>query len=152
MRLPFADLADIFSDALGDEDMTGVAAIHDALREVDPSTGDVGGGLAFFRLRYRTAMYAHAHLQTRIGRAQSSRNLNGATDRRFRSGKEDEDHSVTGWNMDEFSRFVSRLIFRRLPHNRIQRLHGGALIVDEKFRIPDDVDEQNMRDFHAEPG
>ena len=58
-RLPETVLRKIVGDALRDENVTRIAAIHDALRDVNPGTGDVRPVVDIFDLIDRAAVHTH---------------------------------------------------------------------------------------------
>src|SRR6266403_2893814 len=66
MRSPMAQLLQIFRDALGQENVAGIAAIHYSLRHVDPLAGYVHVPTHVNDPADRPAMNAHPQLQTRV--------------------------------------------------------------------------------------
>ena len=63
MRLPMSVLFEIFGDMFGQQDVTGVAAVHYSLRHVDSSPGDIRPLVDINNSADRTAVYAHAQPQ-----------------------------------------------------------------------------------------
>ena len=87
---------------------------------------------------------AHTDLQRRMIFKRAT-NLYGAADRRFRTGVKNQRHAVaTG----DFDQAIGRVGFLKLlsgANNLREFIHGRLLLVNGKFRIPNDVDKQNMR-------
>ena len=66
VRLPVPVLFQIFRHMLGEENVSGVTAIHHSLRHVDPGAGDIR---ALVHINYpadRTAMHTHTQLKLRV--------------------------------------------------------------------------------------
>ena len=83
--------------------MTGVAAIHDALRHVDATAGDVGAFIDIGDRANGTAMNTHSH--AKIGATfQRLADLQGTLHGSVRRCRKDQSHAVAGWNASELSR------------------------------------------------
>src|SRR5439155_20666108 len=63
IRLPVPVLGQIFRYMPGQKNMPGIAAIHDALRGIDTSTGQIGAAGNIDHSADRPAMDAHAQAQ-----------------------------------------------------------------------------------------
>src|SRR5262245_17168526 len=61
IRLPLVVLLQVFGGVLRHQDMTGVTAIHDALGDVDPRTGNVRLLVQVGDFVDRTTVDTHAH-------------------------------------------------------------------------------------------
>jgi hypothetical protein len=66
MRSPLPKLLEIFRDALGRENVPGVATIHYALRHIDAGAGDVRTIVNVHDPAHRSAMDPHPHLKLRM--------------------------------------------------------------------------------------
>ena len=66
IRLPAAVLREIIGHAFANENVTGIAAIHHPLRDVDAGAGDVFALVHIGDVMHRTAVNAHPHRQTRL--------------------------------------------------------------------------------------
>ena len=82
IALPTTLLRQIIRYTLTDQNMTGVAAIHHLLCDVDARPGNVFALVRILDLMHRTAMNSHSHRQTRLG-AQRLADLQRAFDRFF---------------------------------------------------------------------
>jgi hypothetical protein len=58
---PLPKLRQVFCDALRKQDVTGIAAIHYALCDVDPGAGNVTALVDIFHLTHRAAVNPHPH-------------------------------------------------------------------------------------------
>ena len=65
-RLPNPILGEIVRDAFRDQNMTGIAAIHHALRNIDSDTGDVRLVVYIFQLIDWSAVHTHAQANMRM--------------------------------------------------------------------------------------
>jgi len=65
MRLPAGVMLEIFGDMFGNQDVTGIPAIHYTLRNVDASSGDVRAIVYIGNEVDWTAVDAHSQLQLR---------------------------------------------------------------------------------------
>src|SRR5207248_9010155 len=84
------------------EDVPCVAAINDALRNVDAATGDVGAVIDIGDCANRTAMNTHSH--SKIGATfQRFANLQGTLHGSVRRRRKNQSHAVAGWNASELS-------------------------------------------------
>src|ERR1700758_828394 len=93
-RAPSAVLFKIFSNSPGKKNMAGVAAIHHPLRDIDSRSSNIGSIVDVRDFVDRAAVDAHAEAER--GLSQAACNLDCATCRSFRSGKENQNHSVAG--------------------------------------------------------
>src|SRR5438093_12071048 len=59
---------------------------------------------------------------------------------------EDQRHSIAGWNLDQSTRCFRIPKFLCAANNLIERIERPALLVDQKFRVANDVHEQDMSD------
>ena len=80
---------------LREEDVTGIAAIHHSLRDIDAGAGDVGLFVQISDFVDRAAVNAHPDLKLRMT-LQRLANFQRAQDRRFRTVSKNERATVTG--------------------------------------------------------
>src|SRR6266496_2004377 len=66
IRLPTAVLREIVRHAFANENVTGITAIHYALRDVDAGAGDILTLVHIRHVMHRPAVNAHPHGQTRL--------------------------------------------------------------------------------------
>ena len=84
IRPPARILFQIFGDMFGKQNVSGVAAIHDPLRDIDASAGDVCLFVKIGDFVDRAAVNSHAHLKFRMTLERLA-NFQRAQNRRFRS-------------------------------------------------------------------
>jgi hypothetical protein len=121
------------------------------LRDVDAGAGDVRAIVYIHDPADRSAMNAHAHLQFRMA-AQRLADFQRALHRCVWRRRKNESHAVAGWNADKFAggfRAPERL---GVSDNLIKVLEQLMLLVDQPFRITDDVYEQDMGNLESKIG
>src|SRR4029077_9361330 len=97
MRLPMLELFQVFGDMPGEQDVTGIAAVHHSLRSVDPGACNVRPLIHIYYAADRPAM--HPHAQTQFGMLlYRATNFEGAFHRRLRAVVENQRHSVPSWD------------------------------------------------------
>jgi len=67
--------------------------------------------------------------------------------RRFLTGVEDQRHPVAGWNFYQSTRSFGFLVLIRTADDSRQLINYCPLLVNRKFRVTNNVDEKDMRDF-----
>src|SRR5215475_11119226 len=103
---PARVLGQILSEAPGKENVASITAIQYPLRQIDSTTCHV---LTLVHVHYgidRTAVKSHSDLDRRLF-FQRPADLHRTTDRRFRTGEEDQCHSVAGRQTNQFSLCLS---------------------------------------------
>ena len=95
MRLPARIVFKVFRDMTGKKNVTGIAAIHHALRDVNSRAGNIGLLVQIADFIHRTAVNAHTHTQFRIV-FQRLRDLHGTQDRRFGAVAKNECPAISG--------------------------------------------------------
>jgi hypothetical protein len=95
--------------------VSGVSAIHDALRNVDTATSNVAVGIDVRNPIDRAGMNAHSQLNLGIV-AQSPAQLQCAANRSFGIAKENKCHAVPSWEAYKFFASLGTHKFRRLTH------------------------------------
>ena len=85
----------IIRNMFGEQDVTGIAAIHHALSHVDPTAGDVGAPANIGYFADRPAMNSHAHGNVGMG-LECLRDLERALRRFLRAITKDQRHPVAG--------------------------------------------------------
>src|SRR4026207_1568571 len=101
MRIPSQIRSQVISHAFGEKNVAGIAAVHDALREIDSGTGNVRPVVYVQHLLDRTAVDPHAQMDLWM-RLQCLSELRGTADWSFRVFEENQNHSVTGRQTEEF--------------------------------------------------
>ena len=74
-------------------------------------------------------------------------NLERAFHRRFRIGEKREHHSVARRQTNQFPGRVRAAELFGTAHHLVQLVEQIALLVNEQFRVTDDVDEKDVGDF-----
>jgi len=124
--------------------VSGIAAIHDPLRDVNSSTADIRSLIHILDRVDRAAVYAHAQANARVS-FQCFADFQRALHRFLGTLKEDQSHAIAGRNANQLTVRIASLKLRCLPHDVIELVYDLALLVDEQFGIIYYVHEQNMR-------
>ena len=102
VRLPFAVLGQVVGDALRQQDVARVGAIHYALGEIDSRSGDIAPAIHVSHFFDRPAVNPHA--KANLGMLlKLPADLPCATNRRVRSRKKGERHPVTCGQAHQFA-------------------------------------------------
>lgn len=126
--------------------MTGVAALHDSLCQIQTGTGEISPARDINNSAHRPTVDAHAQAQLRMILERAT-NLCGTTNGRLRTCVKDQRHAVARWDLNQA---ISRLGFLKLvrrANDLCQFIDGCVLLINGKRRIANDVDEQNMPDL-----
>src|SRR6266699_1813120 len=120
--------------------MSGVPAIHHSLADIDSGPGNIHLVIDINHLIDRATMNSHPQLDMSLT-AQSLTDFQRATHRLFRAAEKKQHHPVSSWQTNQFSTGF------RIPetfcsaNNSIELLHYLNLLVDQQFRVSNDVDE-----------
>ena len=126
--VPFAGMFEIFGSVLGKKNVSGITAIHHALGDVDPGTGNVPAFIDIQHAAHRAAVHTHAHLQLRMLVERTSY-LESAFDRRLGRIVKDERHSIASWQAHQFAFRFGNLEFVSLAYHLIEHFDQAALLV-----------------------
>ena len=147
LRLPLAVLLQIFRHAFGEQNVPGIAAIHDPLRHVNAGPGDVGAAADIRHFAHRTAMNPHPDRDLGV-LLERLRNLDRTLHRFLRIVAKDQRHPIPGRKPDEL--LVGRLRhLRSRQHDVGQLAHALLLLVDQELGIAHQVEEKYMPDLEA---
>ncbi len=94
-RRPLPVLPEIVRHPLRKKNVTGIAAIHHPLRQVDPRAGDVAAPAHIGHFTHRPAVHPHPHRNLRV-RLERLRDLERALRRFLRTVPKDQRHSISG--------------------------------------------------------
>ena len=111
--------------------MTGIAAIHHPLRDIDPRARYIRPVVNIPDLVDRTAVRAHSQPQTRIVFQQPA-DFQRTLHRLLRTFEKDQRHPIAGRNGNEFSPRVALAELRSFAHDLIELVHHLSLLVDEQ--------------------
>ena len=100
MLVPMAELFQVFGDVLGEQDVTGIAAIHHALGDVDAGTGNVGPTAHIYYPAYRPTVHAHTQPELRMFFYRAA-DLQRAFHWRLRRVVKNQRHSIAGRNCNQ---------------------------------------------------
>src|SRR5438105_2408482 len=120
--------------------MSGVPAIHHSLADIDSGPGDIHLVIEINHLIDRAAVNSHPQLDMRLT-AQRLTDFERATHRLFRAAEKKQHHAVPGGQTNQFSTGF------RIPetfcsaNNSIEVVHYLNLLIDQQFRVTNDVDE-----------
>jgi hypothetical protein len=87
----------ILGDVFGEENVSGIAAIHHPLRHVNPGAGETGPFVYIDNPADWAAVDSHPKLQARMFPERAA-DLHRALRRRFRTRVKYQRHAVTSWN------------------------------------------------------
>jgi hypothetical protein len=82
--------------------------------------------------------------------AERTADLHGALNRRFRTRVKCQRHPVAGWDPSQTARSFGSLKLLGRANNPIQFLNRRVLVANRKFRVANNVDEQDMGDFELD--
>jgi hypothetical protein len=105
-------LLEVFRDPPGQENVTSIAAIHQALRDVYPRAGDIGAPIYIDNAAHWPAIGAHAQSQFWVLLLNRTTDFERTFHWSFRAMVEDQRHAITGRNFEQaiftfgFSEFV----------------------------------------------
>src|SRR5437762_2657502 len=94
-RSPARVMLKIFSHMFGEQNMSGVTAIHNALCEINARPRNVCLFVDVGDFSYRSAVNSHSNREWQGPTSQRLADLQRALRRRFRSVSEDQCHSVS---------------------------------------------------------
>src|SRR5881227_3850806 len=94
----------------------------------------------------RSAVHAHSNLQAWM-LLESATDFNRTLRRRFLTCVKDQRHAVAGWNFYQPTRSFGFLVLIRTADDFRQLINYRPLLVNRKFRVTNNVDEKDMRDF-----
>src|SRR6266550_4668884 len=141
--LPVAVLFQIFSHVLGNEDVTGVTAIHHSLRDVDSGPGNVGTTTYVHHTAHRSTMDSHSQLELGVF-PRCATDLQGAVYRGFWSVVEHQRHSISSRHGNEPAICFGRAKMFGFAHNPIKEFEQSSLFVSYELGVTDDVDEEHV--------
>src|SRR5438874_3273338 len=130
----------------GDKNVSRISTSHHSLRHVDAGPREIGVTIHIYHPADRTAVHAHSNLQAWM-LFERATDFNRALRRRFLTGVEDQRHAVAGWNFYQPTRSFGFLILIRTADDSRQLINYCPLLVNRKFRVTNNVDEKDMRDF-----
>src|SRR6266446_337927 len=146
--LPATVLVQVFGYALGKQDVSGIAAIHDALGHVDARARDVDPAIHVDDFIHGTAVNTHPNLNFGMTLERLA-DLQCTLHRRGGIVEEHERHTVAGGNAGELIQLSRFGNFGRIAHQLLQGVQHARLFVDWQSRITHDVHEQDMSQFHG---
>jgi hypothetical protein len=148
-RPPLLVFFQIFSDVFGQKNVPGVAAIHYSLGRVKASAREIGPFIYIHHPANWPTVDSHPKFQMRMF-LQSAADLHRALHRRFRTRVKCQRHTVTGWDPGQTARSFGSLKLLGCANNPVQFLNRRVLVANRKFRVANDVDEQDMGDFELD--
>ena len=146
VRTPLRKMLEVISDVFGEEDVPGIAAIHDALRDVNCGAGHARLLVHVDNAADRPAV--HTHAQFEIGMfLERAADFEGTFRRLFGAVVENQRHAIAGRNLEQAAGGFRTLKFLRVPNDLNERIAQGALLANQPLRVTDDVGEQDVRDL-----
>jgi hypothetical protein len=138
VRLPVPVLGQILRYMPGQKNMPGIAAIHDALRHVDPWSRNVRLVINIGDLIHWAAVHSHPQPNMRM-LLQCSADLERTSHRLFRTVEEKERHPVSGRHPDQFTFCFGGPKTFGVSHDLVEFLQKLNLLIDQQFRVTDHV-------------
>src|SRR5438552_12778781 len=123
----------------GQKNMPGIAAIHDALRHVDPCSRDVCLVINIGDLIHWPAVHSHPQLDMRK-LLQRFADLERTSHRLFWTLEKQERHPVSAWYPDELTFCFGGPKTFGVSHNLVEFLQKLNLLIDQQFRVTDHID------------
>jgi len=120
-----------------------VAAVHNALRDVDAATRYVAVSVDVGDSIDRAGMNAYAELDIGMP-AEAAAEFEGAANRGFGVVKEDEGHAISGWESDELVFGLRASEFRSIADSFLQFGEEALLVVHGQGGVGDDIHEEDM--------
>ena len=117
-RSPFFVMFKIFSDALREQNVACIAAIHHSLRDVHSSAREVRSLVHIHHSAYRAAMHSHPNWQPWMLRNRLA-NLHRTLHRSLRSCVKYQRHAVAGGDLEQTTRGLRLLKFSGCANNTI---------------------------------
>src|SRR5262249_47739582 len=91
---PFFKFSQVFGDMLGEENVAGIATIHDTLREIQASAGEIRSFVYIDNAANWPAVNPHPKLQARMFLERAA-DLDRALHGRFRTSVKHQRHAIT---------------------------------------------------------
>ena len=118
VRLPVRIFLKIFSDVLGEQNVSGIAAVHDPLCDIDASASYVRFSGCVDDPTHRSTVYAHSQLNFRM-LLESAAYFQRAFNRRFRAMIKNQRDAVARRDLDQAPRRFRGLEFTRTSDNLV---------------------------------
>jgi len=134
VRLPVPVLGQIVRYMFGQNNMPGIAALQNPLRDVDSCPCHVCFLVNIGHSIDRAAVNSHPQLDVRM-LLQRFADLERTSHWFFRTLEKQERHPVSAWYPDEFARCFCRPKTFGVSHDLIQFLQQLNLLIHQQFRI-----------------
>ena len=146
---PLAILLQIVGDTFREQNVAGVATVHDSLRHVDAGAGDIRPLADIDDTTHRSAVDSHPHLQIRMI-LEGFTNLQRTDDGRIRRAGKDKSHAIASRQRGQLTGSVGVAESISCSHDLIEGVQVIALLINQQLGVTDNIDEQNMRDLQTE--
>src|SRR5438552_17001643 len=146
MALPMAVLFQVLGHMFRDQDMPGVATIHNSLRDVDSGTRNVGATTYVHHAADRPAVHPHPEFELRVF-PRGTTDLQRTFHRRFWSIVEDQRHPFSGRYRDEPPICLRGTEMFRFADDPIQQFQQPSLLGRYQLRVADNVDKEHIGDL-----
>jgi hypothetical protein len=118
VRLPVRVFLEIFSDVLREQDVSGIAAVHDPLCHIDAGASYVRFSGCVDDPTHGSTVYAHSQLNLRI-LLESTAYFQRAFNRRLRAMIKNQRDAVACWDFDQAPGRFRGLEFIRTSDNLV---------------------------------
>src|SRR5205823_3234502 len=146
MALPMAVLFQVLGHMFRDQDMPGVTAIHNSLRDVDSGTRNVGATTYVHHAADRPAVHPHPEFELRVF-PRGTTDLQRTFHRRFWSIVEDQRHPISGRHRDEPPICLRGTEMFRFADDPIQQFQQPSLLGRYQLGVADNVDKEHIGDL-----
>src|SRR5690349_7166615 len=135
----------------GKENVSGIAAIHHPLRDVDPSAGNVRLFVEIGDFINGPPKNAHPHSQFRMA-VERLADFQSAKNRRLGAVEKDQSATIARREAEQFAFCFGLFELLGAANNLSKRLQLVALLRDQQLGVANDVDEENVTDFKLHVG
>src|SRR5206468_7659287 len=143
MPLPVAELFQIFRHVLGEQDVTGIAAIHHPLGNINSGPGNVGPTAYIHDAADRATMHTHAQFEFGVF-LQRAADFERAFNRRFGGVVKYQGHTVARWNRNQPIIDFRSLKLLSAAYYLVEYFEQSPLLIDQQLGVADDVDEEHI--------
>jgi len=147
--LPMRVLFEIVGRTFRKQNVSGIAAVHHALRDVDTGARHVRHLVDVNDPADGAAVYAHPQVKLRVF-LESPAYLQGAFDWRLRTAVKNQRHAVTGWDSNQPAGRFLALEFICAMDDLVEHVEQGSLLVNQQLGLPYDVRAKDMSDLQLD--
>src|SRR5690349_9589448 len=151
MGTPLWIVFEVVRYMFGKENVSGIAAIHHPLRDVDSSAGNVRLLVEISDFINGSAMNAHPDFQFRMTLKRLA-DFQSAEHRRLGAVAKDQSATIARREAEQFAFCFGLFELLGAANNLSKRLQLVALLRDQQLRVANDIDEENVTDLKLHVG